>query len=642
MSTSEPNQRSHPLLRLLNHKEASEAECELWHLAFGKKKRDILFRPVTAVDGTLIVDSRNRPYEQLNIPLSLGDWDSILVCSEYPTALKDIKRWFKDDITACDIPTPIFRDDYIWSRWRDFPASDDDDDDVHQSETQSRESGRSTLFLTSGNTVLTNNVDDSEAEAEAAGSDIREIVQIVGMPGIGKSLFLLYILAERLLRGLETCLQTEPNQFTLWCSEGTFKVFIDHTFTDAMKNPKNADILPMSTWYLFDSNHKISVPPVEIQCTHARIVQVSSFRTSCLKWVRKTIAQSNRYAMKPPTLKELILMRDCQHSPSIPSISNSAITDFFHKYGPSARQIFRHADNPAEYDKQLKDQVAQINVETLAALISDFKTSGLPHSLFGVYPGVSRGKHLLVNILTQYIYQLLKNAQDMDMRRMYRFFKEYPWTPAAAGYIFKDHLHGLLLKGGTWKVNQLIQSGEDLKNFSYIRNAESHAGSRWLCVGRLPYLANDKPQEAALPLELRRYDAQSITNSELTRSGIYYQPDSSMYDSHVVNTQEKQVMVFQFAVASKHDAKVSDLVWLKERYGDAGYKINYVVFADWDSDITIYIPRAYDSFLATKLLVRVTEDELFAQVPEEQSTTAKRRASEESDGQVSKKVCMEK
>ncbi|KAK7027281.1 hypothetical protein VNI00_015370 [Paramarasmius palmivorus] len=563
-----PTQRStHPLLRILNHAEASDAACLLHSLAFGKKDRKTLFSNVANADGTPALDSNGHVYEKLGMDLSLGSGeppDSILVLSEYRTALKDIEQWFNGG--PDDIPTPIVPDDYIWSRWGDFPVMDNEQSNEQESDSSSR---------------------DPEQQDPSASS--------------------------------------------------------------VMKNRKNANILPMSTWYLVDSNQRISAPPEVIRGTRARIVQASSPKSSRLDWVKKATRDWLRYMMKPPTLKEIILMRDCQALLPMRSISDPMIRSFWDKYGPSARSIFANAYNPSAYEEKLIESIAGINAEALAALAEKvpkvLDPDGVSHLILGVYPGALRSD-LFVNILTKHIFQLIKNAnaakEDMAMHRMHRPFNNNPQTRAAAGYIFEDRLHELLLRGGMWKADRLVQSGKDHKNFSYTQNTDSHAGSRWLCVGQLSYLADDEPGEAMLPLELHRCDAQSITNSELTQSGIYYQPDSLMYDSHVVNTQEKQVVVFQFTVASKHDVKVSDLVWLKQRYGDAGYRVNYVVFADPESETTIYIPRAYDSVLAEKLLVIVKEDELFPPGFRKDSTAEKRRAGEESDGQVSKKICVEK
>ncbi|KAK7041756.1 hypothetical protein VNI00_009045 [Paramarasmius palmivorus] len=623
----------HPLLEKVKYERSFPEAWDLHRLAYVEKKRDAFFGAVIGSDGTPILDPDGCPYERLKVPFSLESTrmpDSILISSEYRTALKDIDRWFKGYFET-KIPTVFHPDDYVWNRWADLDGDDEDKD--HGGERAEGQRSENPKGQGVGN--------DSSTTPKPP---LRQGVTVVGILGIGKSLFLIYILVERLLLGLETCIQIQEGKMTLWCADGAFDIPIDDDFKTVVSQTQKGALLPASTWYLLDSNAQILKPPEAIQCSHARIVQASSPKSARLDWMDKAYGWCIVYMMKPPSLNEVILMKLCQTYPEMASTSDQAIAEFFDKYGPSVRSLFHYVLRPQAYESKLKRKINQINGETLASLIEGMADmldpQGVSHLLFGVYPGVTRDD-LFVTILTKHIYQLLKNVHaqkwDMDVRRMYTLFKNNPQTRAAAGYILEDRLHELLLHGGSWPVIELVRGRQGPRNISYT-SRDSLPPSKWLCVSHSTILTDSKPHSTVVhpPLELRRYDSQSIETMDLTETG-YYQPYSAIqatYDSHVVNKPQKQVMVFRFTVAHKHDAKASGLKWLKQHYGN--FKVHYVVFADPSEDITIYIPTDFDPFLDSKLYVKITEKDLFPDVVGKGSE--KRGASEDSENQEAKRV----
>ncbi|TPX32516.1 hypothetical protein SmJEL517_g04344 [Synchytrium microbalum] len=74
---------------------------------------------------------------------------------------------------------------------------------------------------------------------------------ILGNPGIGKSIFLLYILIERLLDGLPTALQTELSCYHYFDHSGVVMNPPSRTCPSDIGNP---------TWALVDSNEKVATP----------------------------------------------------------------------------------------------------------------------------------------------------------------------------------------------------------------------------------------------------------------------------------------------------------------------------------------------------------------------------------------------
>ncbi|KAK7462866.1 hypothetical protein VKT23_007445 [Stygiomarasmius scandens] len=608
---------TNPLLQAVTHFPASDSFAhELHQNAFIQKNRGAFFSPVQAIGENglpvPVLDAQGRAYEHLKAPLRLeGHLPlSILVLAEYRAVLSDIDYWFQHDEQET-IPTLVSPDDYTWARWIDFSNQ------VGGKDRDKENQGRSDHALFTATGIEGGQVKDNDG-AEKNEPPRHQSVQVIGIPGIGKSLFLLYILVERLVRGLDTCLQTESNYFTLWCADGAFDIPLGPEFDAAMAPLTSCNLLPETTWFLLDSNKAVSAPSSRIQDSYARIIQVSLPKLSRLDWVSKQSVSLNcRYMMKPPSLKEVILMKSSQCNNAARSIPDEKISDFFYKYGPSARMIFKYADKTLAYERDLRGKVNKIGATILCKLVNqtrDFvqEPEGVSQLILGVYPGSDR-EEIVVNILTEYIYQLVKNAHgdnwDKEARKMYSLFHRNAETRACAGYVFEDRIHEVLQQGNSWKATKLERSNprKNAKNAVYNH---SPTFFKWLHAGR-DVDFSDQPPAAAGALtapDVRRYDADHALEVELKQSG-YYRPYLPNFDSYMVNMDKKKVVVFEFTVSGTHDAKVSGLEWLQRHYND--FEVHYVVFTAL-SDIKVYIPIAFDSFLKTKSHVVVTEAQLFA------------------------------
>ncbi|KAK7462796.1 hypothetical protein VKT23_007377 [Stygiomarasmius scandens] len=581
----------HPLLQVVNYESATDPFAHtLYQEAFLKKNRKAFFSPVTNVDGSPVLDAQDIAYERLQAPLGVEGYlpESILVLADYRTAFKDIAGWFTYDRVSV-IRTLVSPDDYDWARWVDFSDPPQVD--------QSIKSSAATLSL----------VDNVRPRNRS--------VQVVGIPGIGKSLFLIYTLVERLLLGLETCLQTRANYFTLWCSEGAFDIFLDDKFEKIIAPMTSRNLLPKGTWYLLDSNKTVSIPCSAIQDSFVRIVQASSPQMKRLEWVMKQSNVRNyRYLMKPPSLNEMKLMKTCQDK-DMGLIPDEAISDFFNKYGPSARMLFIHVECPLAYEQTLRGRMERMGEVAFDVLLKQTKNfvpdpAGVSHLILGVYPGSHR-QALVVNILTAHIYQLVKdvygNIWSQKVREMYQLLHRNLETRATTGYIFEDQLYEVLRHGVLWEARELKRSKCDPKNVPY--NHDFSGASRWLYVGQNGTLTDQRFPGTPTQPDFHYYDADNFTESGL--SG-YFRPhllNRAAYDSYMVNMDEKKVVVFQFTVAKKHDAKESGLDWLEKRY--SGFEVHYVIFTSLP-EITVYMPIAFDSFLKTKSQVVVSEAQLFS------------------------------
>jgi len=125
--------------------------------------------------------------------------------------------------------------------------------------------------------------------------------------------------------------------------------------------------------------------------------------------------------------------------------------------------IFKYADKTLAYERDLRGKVNKIDATIICKLVNqtrDFvqEPEGVSQLILGIYPGSDR-EEIVVNILTEYIYQLVKNAHgdnwDKEARKMYSLFRRNAETRALAGYIFEDRIHEVLQQGNSWKATKL-------------------------------------------------------------------------------------------------------------------------------------------------------------------------------------------
>ncbi|KAG7088594.1 hypothetical protein E1B28_012569 [Marasmius oreades] len=129
-------------------------------------------------------------------------------------------------------------------------------------------------------------------------SPSRNVFIVCGMPGIGKSYFLYYVLVERLLARLPTCLQTEPDYFIYWHAMGLSRISMTEF----------GEILPDNVWFLVDSNQDNVYPRDKILHSGARTLQATPSRANRLNWIDKLDVQPYQWYMKPSPVRELLMM----------------------------------------------------------------------------------------------------------------------------------------------------------------------------------------------------------------------------------------------------------------------------------------------------------------------------------------------
>ncbi|KAG7095721.1 hypothetical protein E1B28_006434 [Marasmius oreades] len=366
---------------------------ELYQVAWKRRDRNALFQDVEP----------GQKYKSLKVlfPLTEDAQEHILVTSEYREALSDAKRWFVGQTPS---KTKFTEEDSYWRP----PVSESEG----VGEDQQMD-------------IDIPDIDDTEWSNPICPYST---FIVCGMPGIGKTLFLYYVLVERLLRNLPTCLQTEPHRFIYWCAEGVSEIHLD----------RFRWTLPKDVWFLVDSNQDIICPHSDILASGARIIQAASPRRARLRWTEKQSAYTYKWFMKPSPLRELLMMR--RYWPSPPT--EKEVTTFVRDYGSSTRLIILYAARPDEYRLDLQSRIDRLTFDQLEKRVFEIRgldvaDNSVAHWIFGIYPGVQRDR-ITVNYSTSEVFGLLKAAFSENWesyaRDIYRLFKSYRPMQGGAGY----------------------------------------------------------------------------------------------------------------------------------------------------------------------------------------------------------------
>ncbi|KAK0463202.1 uncharacterized protein EV420DRAFT_1639354 [Desarmillaria tabescens] len=147
---------------------------------------------------------------------------------------------------------------------------------------------------------------------------------VLGHRGIGKTIFLYYILLLRLQANQPTILQ------------GVFSVSMAD-FMDVAK------LIPDNAWCLVDSNETLQGVPLPITKSSFFIIQAARARKDHLQWQNQVLG-IHQYVMKPFTLSELIVGRNRTLNVG-ESISEVSLEKYRQSYTPSARTAYESAND---------------------------------------------------------------------------------------------------------------------------------------------------------------------------------------------------------------------------------------------------------------------------------------------------------
>ncbi|TPX47861.1 hypothetical protein SeLEV6574_g02414 [Synchytrium endobioticum] len=183
---------------------------------------------------------------------------------------------------------------------------------------------------------------------------------VVGSPGIGKSVFLVYVLIERLLAGKPTALQFEPDGYYYFNVSGV------KFYAQAVECPSSYE---NPTWALADSNEDVAIPCVGFRrSSFAVIVQATSPRVARYKsWVKHREVNNGIYYMNNWTWEE-IAYYGCE----VRRLNMKELWEFWKDWNPCPRYCFKHAcsrELMAEYEDDLKLVISK----EVAAIIEEWE-----------------------------------------------------------------------------------------------------------------------------------------------------------------------------------------------------------------------------------------------------------------------------
>ncbi|THU76075.1 hypothetical protein K435DRAFT_194191, partial [Dendrothele bispora CBS 962.96] len=177
-------------------KETSGRYFDFWSHTWGhgdnKQKVDQVFIGLPADENYKYLNAKLLPSSQE--PAITSTIRGILVLSEFQRFEKNLVDMFNG--TADNFPTELRSDPSSWDFWNEMEGMEWRDDSFRDED---------------GSEI----VDGEYARLRALAPDkpevvIPQVVQVIGQPGIGKSLLLYFILAKRLLQSKATFLHSAP------------------------------------------------------------------------------------------------------------------------------------------------------------------------------------------------------------------------------------------------------------------------------------------------------------------------------------------------------------------------------------------------------------------------------------------------
>ncbi|KAI0297393.1 hypothetical protein BC826DRAFT_165340 [Russula brevipes] len=258
-------------------------------------------------------------------------------------------------------------------------------------------------------------------------------VIITGHPGIGKTMFLYYLLVLRLRNRQPTFFQYSPGFVILFDNRGVRVV------SPVIGDPD----APNEAWALIDSNiHVKSVPWIfaTSDCPNF-IVVAASPRSERWKSLFHNRSDTKLWIMEPFTLEELFQARVLQ----MKQPREQDILTFFVTYGPSARDCFLSCSDLADYDQRIRNQIMKMSWDTLTAAlsrgISETSFDDGSHKVILVAPQPEVHFSAQVTVVTKYVTQLLWNkdaiARRQNLRQMYSTLSQIPLSKARKGHVRK-------------------------------------------------------------------------------------------------------------------------------------------------------------------------------------------------------------
>ncbi|PBK62927.1 hypothetical protein ARMSODRAFT_963774 [Armillaria solidipes] len=293
---------------------------------------------------------------------------------------------------------------------------------------------------------------------------------VLGDPGIGKTLFLYYLLIMRLIDGQPTALQIDrTDHFHVFDATGVY--IVSHDFP-------LEEYVPKGTWALVDGN--ISIPGATniFSQPHSPffVVHACSPRPSLIEYAKKK-ARQTQYFILPFSWKEILLCRSLIRPPGVPTEID--ISRWYDTFGPSARDCYNQTPHSAiNHRCEISDLLSYVN---WVACLQNYR----PQSPRSASLDESRSQDLFLLILPRYhnpfspakvvitdhILSLFrvhhKRQFQVELQNAFELMYTHPRSRALLSHMFEDEVKLLLQKRVPRKVYSMKKGIKGTKNQVY-------------------------------------------------------------------------------------------------------------------------------------------------------------------------------
>ncbi|KAL6301907.1 hypothetical protein BKA93DRAFT_827893 [Sparassis latifolia] len=273
---------------------------------------------------------------------------------------------------------------------------------------------------------------------------------IVGHPGIGKTIFLFYVLTYRLQRGLSTFYQKNAHSVLYFHKSGVYSI-------PANQEPDSVDWESDDIWSLFDSNRTVKEPGELIGGDHAEWVLIEAASPRRERWREwpKYKGFVHFYYMKSPSFAEVVMIHPHQKNPVG---TEQDLYRFYQLYGPSIRDAFRHASPSSilAYQGTVATALTNLGYGGLLQAVGEAKKLDMEegsHKIFRVEPSSDSRRQYVVSVITdevmKMVWEMYLEGQTERVAEFATLFASRPFSRSTVGWIVDTHIHPILLQAET-------------------------------------------------------------------------------------------------------------------------------------------------------------------------------------------------
>ncbi|PCH37214.1 hypothetical protein WOLCODRAFT_167388 [Wolfiporia cocos MD-104 SS10] len=443
---------------------------------------------------------------------------------------------------------------------------------------------------------------------------------VMGSPGVGKSLFLVYVLTLRLLAGRTTTFQRDNKTVFILNDEGVFRISHPVYVDDDLHL-----YLPRGTWFLVDSNQELTnVPPIYLCLGSCRglILQAASPRIRCVEWAKKAARLVSHFWMAPWSLGELIAGRDIQlwEPPSRkPSVSDLVL--FSRLYGTSARHAYAYAAALDEYRRLVDGNIPVLTRENMARILGGFYCANMDdtmsHAIFVATPSPRTRDDFDLQIATVHLLRAvldqLSRANDQAADMLYQVFIGTYYTRTCAGYLLEGAFLVKFPDGGEWPVTAMEKNTRAGAKYMHWRCNGTYPPTQYLRLGFQGRIVAIKDNHVDAAAKFKRLDRHYFSLQEkLTLKDGFYVPRSKSqptFDAFIYDAGARRATVFLVTVFDRHAISTHALDWLLHACGVESVDL-VVVTPPWADKLgNLYHLGLHDLMGCTAAELKTTQSE---------------------------------